>query len=60
MKDGQGVRTRSKMLKMREMRNTARMQNICDGLTDTQNDVEDIEYVADEEEGDDGEDGEDA
>ena len=48
------------MLKMREMRNTARMQKICDGLTDTQNDVEDIEYVADEEEGDDGEDVEDA
>ena len=46
MKDGQGVRTRSKMLKMREMRNTARMQKICDGLTDTQNDVEDAEDAA--------------
>ena len=46
MKDGQGVRTRSKMLKMREKRNTARMQKICDGLTDTQNDVEGAEDAA--------------
>jgi len=34
------------MLKMREKRNTARMQKICDGLTDTQNDVEGAEYAA--------------
>ena len=46
MKDRQGVRTRLKTLKMREMRNTERTQKKCDGLADTQNDVEDAEDAA--------------
>ena len=46
MKDGQGVRTRLKTLKMRDMRDTERTQKKCDGLADTQNAVEDAEDAA--------------
>ena len=46
MKDGQGVRTRLKTLKMWEIPDTDRMQKTCDGLTDTQNNVEGAEDAA--------------